>query len=384
MDPHGARAVDPLRPPGGVRRERDDATPGPTQGYDMRAFEIERLGLAAVIAAATVLGSANATAAGVGAGPGDGACARTANLQSWACTAEAFDDFYAAKAHCENAASPAERQECLADARAEVGEAQALCGEQRAARRELCEELGGGRYDPNFDPALFQTDFASPSATNPYFPLAIGNEWELSDGESETVTIRVLDATKQIEGVTCIVVNDLVRVDGIPLEDTDDWFGQRLDGTVDYCGESVRDFATFAGDDPQEPELVDIGGSFKHGRDGALAGTQMLAVPVEGAVYRQEWALGEAEDAARILSTGYGHGEDEDLDLHVPEALADLFCDDDCLVVEEFSPLEPDAIARKYYARGVGLILEVKPESGDVVELVDCNFDVRCESLPVD
>lgn len=350
----------------------------------MRGFTIVGIGGAAVIAAAMGQGSASAAAAGVGTGAGDGACVRTANLQSWACAAEAFDDFYVAKARCENAATPAERTACLTEARDEVGDASALCGEQRVARRELCEELGGGRYEPDFDPALFQTDFASPAATNAYFPLTIGNEWELSDGEGETVTIRVLDATKNIEGVQCIVVNDLVRVDGVPLEDTDDWFGQRIDGTVDYCGESVRDFETFAGDAPQSPELVDIGGSFKHGRDGALAGTQMLAVPVEGAVYRQEWALGEAEDAARILSTEYGHGEDADLDLHVPEALVDLFCDDDCLVIEEFSPLEPDALARKYYARNVGLILEVKPESGDVVELVDCNFDVRCESLPAD
>ena len=54
------------------------------------------------------------------------------------------------------------------------------------------------------------------------------------------------------EGVTCIVVNDVVSVDGVPLEDTDDWLAQRKDGTVDYCGESVQDFETFEGDDPME------------------------------------------------------------------------------------------------------------------------------------
>jgi hypothetical protein len=346
---------------------------------DMKRSAMGRLGLAVCIAA---VGLPARSDAGVIGGAGDpGPCARTARLQAWACAAEAFDDFYVAKALCENGA-PEDRQACLAEGREAVSEAQTLCGEQLAARRELCEELGGGRYDPDFDPAHFQTDFAHPSAVNPYFPLAIGNRWELS-GESETVTIRVLDATKQIEGVTCVVVNDLVRVDGVPHEDTDDWFAQRLDGTVDYCGESVRDFETFAGDDPQEPELVEIAGSFKHGRAGALGGMQMPAVPVEDMVYRQEWAVGAAEDAARIVSTEYGFGEDEDLDQHVPEALAELLCEeDDCLVIEEFTPIEPDAIGRKYYARGIGFFLEVNLETGDTVALVDCNFDARCASLP--
>ena len=48
----------------------------------------------------------------------------------------------------------------------------------------------------------------------------------------------------------------------------------------------------------------------------------------------------------------------------------------------EFTPIEPDAFGRKYYARGIGLFLEVDPEDGDVVQLVDCNFDARCAALP--
>ena len=44
---------------------------------------------------------------------------------------------------------------------------------------------------------------------NPYYPLAIGNVREYVGGE-ETIRIEVLDKTKLIEGVTCIVVNDVV------------------------------------------------------------------------------------------------------------------------------------------------------------------------------
>jgi len=66
----------------------------------------------------------------------------------------------------------------------------------------------------------------------------------------------------------------------------------------------------------------------------------------------------------------------------VPQALADLLCNDDCVVTHDFSPLEPDASERKYFAPGIGLFLEVDEESGDIVQLVDCNFDAVCGTLP--
>ena len=46
---------------------------------------------------------------------------------------------------------------------------------------------------------------------------------------------------------------------------------------------------------------------------------------------------------------------------------------------------EPGAFARKYYAKSVGVILEVELEDDQVqgvVQLVDCNFDPRCQNLP--
>ncbi len=193
----------------------------------------------------------------------------------------------------------------------------------------------------------------------------------------------MLDATKSIEGVTCIVVHDRVEVEGVVVEDTDDWFGQRKNGTVDYCGESSRSFELFAGDDPQEPELNSIDGSWKTGVDGALPGTLFLGAPVVGRVYRQEWSPGNAEDAARVISTNYGFGNDAELDAFVPKALAQLLCaGNKCVVTGEFSPLSPDGFERKYYAAGIGVFLEVHPDSGEITQLVDCNFDARCNSLP--
>lgn len=312
---------------------------------------------------------------------GEGFCTDTATVQFNACRNEVVDDYFTAQAFCIQIIDAAERQACFEEANAARQEGNQTCREQRDAREDLCDLVGEGRYDPNFDPALFESDFSNLTHPNPYFPLEIGNHWEFTGG-GETVTLDVLDETKLIEGVTCIVVRDVVTIDGLLVEDTDDWFGQRRDGTVDYCGEMVKDYETFAGDNPAEPELVDIAGSFKMGRDG-LAGTQFLASPTVGVTYRQEFSPGNAEDAATVLSTNYSYGNDPELDEFVPQELAELLCAaGDCVVTREFAPLEPGVYGRKYYARGIGLFLEVYPETGDIVQLVDCNFDAICAELP--
>jgi hypothetical protein len=243
---------------------------------------------------------------------------------------------------------------------------------------ELCDELGPDRYDPDFDPQDFTTEFTN---QNPYFPLAVGNRWEYEGGD-EVIEVEVLDETKLIEEVTCIVVHDVVSEDGTVIEDTDDWYGQAEDGDVYYCGEISKDYELFDGDDPEIAELVAIEGSWKTGRDRALPGIVMFGAPQPGTVYRQEVSLGDAEDAAEILTTTYRYGDDPELDELVPEELADLLCDGDCLVTREFTPLEPDVEELKYYAPGVGLFLEVNPEEEEIVQLVACNVDPRCASLP--
>ncbi len=343
----------------------------------IRSTRQVREGLTVFVLAASValLGDA-----AYGKSSGDRACAETAAAQLAACNAEATDDFFAAEAICING-EEAEADTCTADARVGRREARLECREQHAAREDLCEELGGGRYAPDFTPANFDDDFTSLTNPNPYFPLGIGYEWELVGGD-ETITIEVLAKTKLIEGVTCIVVNDRVEIGGKVAEDTDDWFGQRKSGTVDYCGEISRDFEFFEGDDPEEAELVEIDGSWKAGRDGALPGTLFRGSPMVGDVYRQEWSPGDAEDAARVLSTSYGYGNDAVLDAFVPQGLAELLCSDDCVVTGEFSPLDPDTLEHKYYAQGVGLFLEVHPDSGEIVQLVDCNVSPKCNSLP--
>jgi len=286
-------------------------------------------------------------------------CSRTADAALKACRAEVKDDFWIAIGNCINVSDPADRRECRADARADRKDGKDLCVEQFGARLEVCDLVGEERYDPDFDPA----DFVDPNAIghtvapNPYFPLVPGAQW-VYEGGDETITVTVTDKTKLIEGVTCRVVNDLVTEDDVPIEDTDDWYAQDLNGNVWYCGEIAKNFETFEGDNPEEPELVDIDGSWKAGRDGAKPGILVLAAPQVGDAYRQEIALGEAEDVAEVIDTT-GTAS-------VPAGS----CTNDCLVTRDFTALEPGVDENKYYALGVGLILEVDME-GNRVELVE-------------
>lgn len=308
-------------------------------------------------------------------------CTATVNRLFEACRFEFRDDFLVAKAKCLNLSAKDEREECLESAREDRDESRQNCRETLDWRTAACAVLGEARYDPAFDPEDFDDDFANLTNPNPYFPLQIGNHWEFQGG-GEVNTVDILDQTKLIDGVTCIVARDSVQVDGEQRELTDDWFAQAKDGNVWYCGEETKDYESFAGDMPRLPELVSIDGAFKAGRDLDKPGIIFLASPTAGAAYFEEFSLGNAEDVTEVLATHYDHGEDVDLDSFVPADLAELLCDDDCVVTKNYSLLEPGSTARKYYAPGIGFFLEVSPD-GEVLQLTDCNFDPRCASLPV-
>lgn len=343
-----------------------------------------RAGLLSVaIAAAVGVGvpvTRGDAANGVVAGQ-EGFCTATAQRQLAACLYAVRDDLFSTRAICLNLEDVEERQACYDDATTASTEGTSLCGKQLTARKGLCAVLGEDRYDPDFEAEDFDSDFRHLTHPNQYLPLAIGNHWTY--GGSEDIEIEILDKTKLIDGVTCIVQNDRVSVDGAVIEDTDDWFAQAKNGDVWYCGEAVKDFESFAGDRPREPELVKIDGSFKAGRDGDKPGITFLGAPRVGSAYRQEFSAGNAEDAAIVLSTTYSYGRNPTLDQYMPAALAQRFCSArNCVVTSEATPLDPAVLERKYFAPGVGQILSVHLETGESVQLTGCNFDARCNNLP--
>ena len=294
-----------------------------------------------------------------------GVCSKTARVTHRACRNEVRDDYWIGIGNCLNLSDSEAMADCLEDTREELMDSREGCKDQREARLEICEELGEAPYDPFIDPDDF-VDFEKVLAgeesftPNAYFPLVPGSTREyLAKDEDGTVIERILvevmEETEEILGVNCIVVRDRVwEIDDgeeVLIEDTFDWHAQDLKGNVWYFGEIAQNF--------EDGELVDIEGSWKAGRDFAKAGILMMAAPKVGDIYRQEFALGEAEDMGEVISTTGS--------ATVPAAS----CSGDCVVTRDWTPIEPYAEENKYYASGIGVILEVDPESGERVELVN-------------
>ena len=311
-----------------------------------------------------------------------GFCTQTASNLFAACKAGVTDDQLVTKANCINISDAAARSECLGDAEDTQKEDLKLCRDQRDWRLDACKLLGEDRYDPQIDPANFESDYTHLQNPNPFFPLTIGNTWKYKSSDGETNIVEATSQTKLIEGVTCIVLRDKVFADGFLQENTDDWFCQAKDKTTWYFGEEVKDYEVFDGDKPKRPELVEISGSFKAGRDNSKPGIIFLPNPKKGDVYLEEFSLGNAEDLTQILSTNYSFGKNANLDRFVPQQLANRFCHDDCVVTRNISLLEPGVEERKYYTRGIGVFLEVELTNGVSIPLIDCNFDSRCQGLP--
>ena len=188
---------------------------------------------------------------------------------------------------------------------------------------------------------------------NPYLPFPVGAQWKYeADVEEgfEEIVVTVLPETRTILGVECVAVQDTVTLDGVFLEDTTDWYAQDLQGNVWYFGEISLNFT-------EEGFIEDVEGSWLGGVDGAKPGIVMQAAPQVGQTYRQEWLLGEAEDAGTIL----------DLNATVNLGIGSF---SGCIQTEDFTPVEPDALEHKYYAPGIGFIFEFKPDDGEMLELV--------------
>ena len=314
-------------------------------------------------------------------------CSDTAAALKRACGYELQDSYWTAVAICTNETDPVDRTECLAEAESARAESKGLCVEQLQGRLSACAALGEGQYDPRFEPWLFDRNFNRLTRPNRYYPLGIGNRWEYWTGikgeQTEFSNVEVFSDTKLIDEVTCIVARDLVyEADGSLKEATDDWYAQAKNGDVWYCGEEAKDYEVFAGDKPQNPELVSVDGRFKADIDGAKPGIIFKADPVVGQTYLEEFSLGNAEDIAQVFSKTYHFGEDQELDRFVPQNLAKLLCHHDCVVTENTSLLEPGVVERKYYAPGIGTFLETNPDSGEITQLVKCNFHKLCASLP--
>ncbi len=203
----------------------------------------------------------------------------------------------------------------------------------------------GGEYHPAIDPANF-----THVVDNPYFPLVPGTTFtflEKEGRESRENKITVTGDTKMILGVRCAIVHDTVRVKGVLLESTFDWYAQDEQGAVWYFGEATMEIK---GGGRRSTE-----GSWEAGVKGAQPGIVMPANPNPGEPYRQEYLKGEAEDMGQVVAVGES--------VTVPFGTFK-----DCVRTRDWSLLERGS-EKKWYARGLGMI-RAESSSGEVATLI--------------
>jgi hypothetical protein len=313
-------------------------------------------------------------------------CLRSAGDMQQACKFDTADDLQESIARCRQLAANDERRSCYADAYAERRENREICGAQFQARTQACKLLGERRYlDPLTDPAnsfIDPNDIPALYPNNPYLILQAGHTFVLAE-EDAFVVVHVTDESREILGAQCRIVVDIVVEEGIDEEDgevdyeavevTDDWFAQDTESNVYYCGEVARNY--------DDGVLRDLDGSFEAGLDYAFAGFLIKAMPTPPMVHRQEYALGEAEDILEYLELNATPSPAEGGD---NEAFP---CAGGCLKTREFAPLEPEGSEFKYFLPGVGFVLAVALENGEITgereELVCSGDSLEVLSDPV-
>src|SRR5262249_3971564 len=278
----------------------------------------------------------------VSAGKPFDACRTSTNAAYDSCTAAALRDKALAVGKCNNLANSGAVKACRAQAAADAKDARRTCADGRKVRVGACSKLGATPYQPTIELAQFVA-----TIDNPLFPLVPGTTFIYEGQTPEGLQhdeLAVTHNTRVILGVTCTEVHDTVTTNGVLTEDTLDWFAQDTTGNVWYFGENTH-------------ELVDglistIDGTFRGGIDGAQPGIVMEAHPAIRDFYRQEFDLGNAEDFAEVVGLNatvtvpYGNGSFTN-----------------CLDTRETTPLEPDLHEHKFYAAGIGNVLETDEDT---------------------
>jgi hypothetical protein len=195
---------------------------------------------------------------------------------------------------------------------------------------------------------------------NPYFTLKPGRQLHFSNlacvtegecDELEEVWITVLRETRwirlEIDGrrryVRTRVVEEREMVDGELAEISRNFFAEcKHTQDVYYFGEDVDIF--------EDGEIVSHDGAWLVGEDGARPGIVMPGGAfLLGSRYFQEVAPGVAMDRAEHVAMG--------LEIEVP---AGEF--ENCVEVEETTPLDPDEEGSKTYCPGTGLVIDEELE----------------------
>jgi hypothetical protein len=176
---------------------------------------------------------------------------------------------------------------------------------------------------------------------NQWFPLLAGSVWiyhGIKDGKRSRDVVTVSNETNVIDGIRCTVVKDRLFLAGSLEERTTDWYAQDKGGNVWYFGEETAEL------DPSG-KVTSREGTWRAGRDGAVAGIYLPGTPRIGQSGRQENYKGRAEDHFQVLSLSAS--------VRTPGASAR-----NALLTKEWTPLEPNVLDHKFYVSGIGNVKE--------------------------
>ncbi|MEX2721831.1 MAG: hypothetical protein Q6362_010545 [Candidatus Wukongarchaeota archaeon] len=179
----------------------------------------------------------------------------------------------------------------------------------------------------------------SATGRNDYFILEPGYQLIFEgeeDGDTVILNITVLDNITMIGGIETRVVVETETLNGELVEISRNFFTICNEtNSVFYFGEEVDIY--------ENGVVVSHEGAWIAFSNDAKPGVMMPGIILLGARYYQEIAPGVAEDRAEIIS--------------MTETVQTPFGTfENCLKIEETTPLEPGVKEYKYYAAGIGLI----------------------------
>jgi hypothetical protein len=178
----------------------------------------------------------------------------------------------------------------------------------------------------------------SAHVTNPWFPLLAGSRWVytgIKNGKPSREVMTVTHRVVKIGGIPAVAVDDRLWIRGKLEERTTDWYSQDALGNVWYLGENTAEL-------DRAGHVTSTEGTWRTGVHGARPGIFMPAHPRIGYSARQEYLKGHAEDHFAVVS----------------------MLGRNLLLTKEWTPLEPGVLDHKFYARGIGTVLELTEKGG--------------------
>jgi hypothetical protein len=188
--------------------------------------------------------------------------------------------------------------------------------------------IGAENIDPkNFGGAI----------DNPWLPLAPGTVLTYEgtkDDKPATLVLTVSNKKKSVDGVDCVIVEELVSLAGAPSDRTNGYYAQDKDGNVWYFGEDVQELDA-------KGKVTKTEG-WHAGVDGASPSLVMEATPAKGHTLVNEYTNDHSEvvNLAKAVKTPFGSYKE-------------------ALVAKEWTPDEPDVLTNKYYVRDIGVVRDV-------------------------